>query len=244
MNKYITLLLFAFTILFSCAPKSFFSEDIKLEGTFVQKDAKWIQLLFTDDNFIFINNIEPIRMTSEICCDTISYGKWKMDSRGLIILNTPQKFENDFFMSMQVSEFRKYSQDSLYFIINNPIEEFYKKNDWKERNIVYKISPNSSNIRYTSNKISIPKVNGLELKDFTISVLVDPEITYRLSNLSVVKIDSEFYELRSSTANVFEVYIPDVSFEFLSLKRLKDDYVKIINSNKLLWDGKEYIRKK
>src|SRR5699024_7761262 len=244
MNKYITLLLFAFTILFSCAPKSFFSEDIKLEGTFVQKDAKWIQLLFTDDNFIFINNIEPIRMTSEICCDTISYGKWKMDSRGLIILNTPQKFENDFFMSMQVSEFRKYSQDSLYFIINNPIEEFYKKNDWKERNIVYKISPNSSNIRYTSNKISIPKVNGLELKDFTISVLVDPEITYRLSNLSVVKIDSEFYELRSSTANVFEVYIPDVSFEFLSLKMLKDDYVKIINSNKLLWDGKEYIRKK
>src|SRR5699024_2135177 len=122
MNKYITLLLFAFTILFSCAPKSFFSEDIKLEGTFVQKDAKWIQLLFTDYNFIFINNIEPIRMTSEICCDTISYGKWKMDSRGLIILNTPQKFENDFFMSMQVSEFRKYSQDSLYFIINNPID--------------------------------------------------------------------------------------------------------------------------
>lgn len=244
MNRYITFLLFAFSIFYSCAPKSFFSEDIKLEGTFVQKDAKWIQLHFTDDNFVFINTIEPIRMTSEICCDTISYGKWKMDPRGLIVLNTPKKFENDFFMSMQVSEHRNYSQDSLYFIINNPIEEFYKKNNWKERNIVYKISPNSSNIRYTSNKISISKVNGLELKNFIISVLVDPEIIYRLPNISVVKIDTEFYELKNPTANVFEVYIPDVSFEFLSFKRLKDDYVKIINRNKLVWDGKEYIRKR
>ena len=126
MNKHLTSLIFAFITIYSCAPKSFFSEDINLEGKYVRKDAKWIELRFQDNNFVYYDSYKQVHMNPIICCDTISYGKWKTDSRGLIILNTPQKFENNFFMPMQVSEYQNYSQDSLYFIINNPIEKFYK----------------------------------------------------------------------------------------------------------------------
>lgn len=50
------------------------------------------------------------------------------------------------------------------------------------------------------------------------------------------------YEVKNSNSNVFKINIPELSYGYLSYKRLNGDFVKIINRNKLLWDGKEYIR--
>ena len=192
-------------------------------------------------------------MSSIICCDTLSYGTWKIDMRGFATLNTPSNFDLYMMKPIEVVERKDFSADSIYFIINNPIEEFYVKNKWKSSDVAYKVFvithdrsynlPKKSQMIFT-NKIVAPADNK-KIKGFDITALINPELQYKLTNAATkLLIETEPYAKKDSAANVFEIYIPDVNFEFLSFKRLKNDYLKIINKNKLLWHGEEYVRKR
>lgn len=250
MKKFFVL--YAFLLFFSsCKSPSYLSEDFKLEGVYVNKKKKWLELKFHKNEFVYYSNYKQTHMSPIICCDTLSYGTWKVEDRGFAILNTPSDFDLYFMRSIVVEERRDFSSDSLYFIINNPIEDFFVKNKWKSSSLAYNILLFTKDFPYNTqkkdqiiftNKIVIPKEK--EIKGFDITALVNPEFQFRLSNTETLLVETQPHEIKDLEANVFEIYIPDVNFEFLSLKRLKDDYVKIVNKNKLLWHGEEYIRKK
>lgn len=244
--------LFAILLSFSsCISPSYLSEDFKLEGVFVNKEKKWIELKFQDNNFVYYDSYKQVHMNPIICCDTISYGIWRMDSRGFAALESPSNFDFYIMKPIEVTERKDFSSDSLYFIINNPIEDFFVKNKWKSSSLAYNILLFTKDFPYNTqkkdqiifaNKIVVPKEK--EIKGFEITALVNPEFQFRLSNTETLLVETQPHEIKDPKANVFEIYIPDVNFKFLSLKRLKNDYVKIINKNKLLWDGKEYIHKR
>lgn len=240
-------------LFYSCGSSSRLSQDTIIEGKFVQKGAEWIQLHFDKDDFVFLNTLEPGHLAIFECCDTISFGKWKNDSNGLIKLNSPAKFRDNLFLHIDVVETEQpnYSADSLYFIINNPIEKHYQTTLRKEGELIYKILPGTNDItsslsffqkRFSSNKFSIYKSAGTEIRGFEINVLIDPEM--KLTNYNVSMLQTEYYDIKNPSANVFEVFIPDLNFQFLTHKRLNDDYVKVVSKNKLLWEGKEYVRKR
>lgn len=247
-------ILFAVLLFFTtCKSPTYLSEDFKLEGVFVNKEKKWLELQFDKNNFVYYDNHKQIHMNPIVCCDTLSYGTWKIDSRGFAMLNTPIDLDIYMMKSIKVVERKDFSADSIYFIINNPIEEFYTKNKWNTNDVSYKIFvitqdgfydlPKKKQMIFTNKIVALAE--NKKIKGFDITALINPEFQYMLNNtVATLLVKTEPYAKKDLAANVFEVYIPDVSFEFLSLKRLKDDYVKIINRNKLLWDGKEYIRKR
>lgn len=253
MKREFIFLLFINFILISCSSFSHFSQEFELKGRFVQKERNGIELYFYKDSFVYLNTYKQTHISPTICCDTLSYGTWKLDSRGFAVLKTPLKYNLPDWKPIEVVERRGFSSDSIYFIIDNPIEEFYVKNKWKTSDVAYKVFvftqdesyhlPRKEQMDFT-NKIVAPAGNK-KITGFDITVLMNPEIQYKLKNAgATLLIETEAYSKKDPEANVFEIYIPDVNFEFMSFKRLNDDYVKIINKNKLLWDGKEYVRKR
>ena len=221
----------------------------KIEGKYFQKEQKWIELHFNGNNFVFLDTSTQEHMNPYDCCDTISYGKWQIDPKGLIMLTSLEEL-NTYHLDIEVFESRSYSQDSLYFIIENPIEDYYKKTNRKRRHIEYKIGIGSNKIsfdqsfqnkRYSTNVFSIAKIDNLNIYSFGITIIVDPEI--RLKNLNTMIVNTLYYDIKNTESNVFKINIPDLSFNYLSYKRLNSDYLKIVNNNKLIWDGQEYIKK-
>jgi len=234
-------------LLVSCS-KSVVYKSERIKGKYLQKEQKWIELHFNDNNFVLLDTSREEHLSTTDCCDTISYGGWEIDKYGLIKLTTPEEL-NNYYLDIEVSENRAYSRDSLYFIVENPIEDYYKKTNRKEKYIQYKIDIGSNitsfdqsihNKRYSTNVFSIAKVDNLNIYSFEITVIVDPEI--RLKYLNTMLVNTLSYDVQSKESNVFRIKIPDLSFNYLSCKRLNGDYLKIVNTNKLIWDGQEYIK--
>lgn len=249
--KKICVLFVILLILLSCGSLSYLPEDFTLEGVFINKKRNWIELQFKGNEFVYYDGYKQLHMNPEICCDTLSYGTWKMDSRGFAVLETPIDFDLYIMKPIEVVERKDFSPDSLYFIIKNPIEEFYVRNNWKSGDLGYRVFlfsqggfynvPEKDQIIFTNKIVASKKP---EVKGFEITTLINPELKFNLSHMATSLIVTEPYQLKDPTANVFEIYIPDVNFEFVSLKRLKSDYIKIVNRNKLLWHGEEYVRKR
>lgn len=253
-KKYIGLLSL---LIISCSSANLYEEEA-MQGVFVQKGYEGIQLRLNKNSFLFIDTNEQEHLPPYDCCDTLSYGKWKMDERGFLTLSSHEnlgafKISNSvpsIIFEMYVSETVDFSKDSLYFLINNPIEKFYKKNNRITRDIKYSLVIHSNNNdlndsvlykKYSTNEIVIAKSKNLKLSTFDLTVFIDCEIDVK--NLTTRKIKIyPYHEVKNPKANVFKIDIPELSFGFLSYKRMNGDYIKIINKNKLLWDGKEYNR--
>lgn len=234
-------------LLASCASYNFNKEDI--EGTYVQQEYKGVELKFDKNTFVLKDVYTQEHLPPYDCCDTITLGDWTIDDRGLLVLSSPEEM-NGFFVNMDVLEESKTTKDSIYFIINNPIERFYKNTDRSVKDISYQLAltTNKSTFdskialkTFDSNRIAIPKPEGLKISQFEIVIYVDCKIS--LKNLETREVYTLPYQVQDLSTNVFKVEIPQLDYGYLSYRRLNRDYIKIINKNKLLWDGKEYLKK-
>lgn len=244
-RRYLMVIMPVLLLLASCASYDFTKDDIK--GTYTQKEYKGIQLEFGESNFVMKDVYKQEHLPPYDCCDTIAVGSWEIEDRGLLSVSSPEE-SSTFFMNMDVVEEEASSKDTIYFSINNDIEEHYRATGNK-RDVSYQLAITSnkstfdSNIalkRYDSNTIAIPIVEGLKISQFELIIYIDCGIP--LKNLETREVYTLPYDLRNPKANVFKVNIPQLDYGYLSYRRLNKDYIKIINKNKLLWDGKEYLK--
>ena len=242
-KNYIIVICFFF--LASCASYNFTKDDIK--GTYIQEEYKGIQLKFEESNFVLKDVYEQEHLPPYDCCDTIAIGSWKIDDRGLLSISSPEE-TSTFFTNMDVVEEQSSYKDTIYFTIDNPIERHYETTGNK-RDISYQlaITSNKSSFdnkialkKYDSNIIAIPVVEGLKISQFELVVYVDCGIP--LKNIETREVYTLPYDVQNSRVNMFKVDIPQLDYAYLSYRRLNNDYIKIINKNKLLWDGKEYSK--
>jgi hypothetical protein len=135
------------------------------------------------------------------------------------------------------------SDNTITFVIDNPIEKHYKRYDEKYRELFYDIAITTSDdfIYETSDKNSIKIEGSKKVLEFEITVY--PKYNIPIRNISAKEVYTIPYKVKNPKTNVFKINIPQLDYGYLSYKRLNNDYVKIIDKNKLLWDGKEYIRK-
>jgi len=234
-------------LLASCASYNFDKEDI--EGIYVQQEYKGIELKFDKNTFVLKDVYTQEHLPPYDCCDTIALGNWAIEDRGLLTLTSPEGMDS-FFVNMNVTEEIKTTNDSIRFIIDNPIESFYKKTGRNFKDISYQLSLTTNKSvfdskiaqkTFDSNIIIIPKPEGLKISQFEIAIYIDCKIS--LKNLETREVYTLPYQVQDLSSNVFNIDIPQLDYEYLSYRRLNKDYIKIVNKNKLLWDGKEYLKK-
>lgn len=234
-------------LLASCASYNFSKEDI--DGTYVQQEYKGIELKFDKNTFVLKDVYTQEHLPPYDCCDTIAIGNWIIEDRELLTLTSPEEMDS-FFVNMNVMEETKATKDSIRFIINNPIESFYEKTERNVKDISYQLSLTTNKSvfdnkiaqkTFDSNVITIPRPEGLKIRQFEIVVYVDCKIS--LKNLETREVYTLPYEVQDLGSNIFDIDIPQLDYKYLSYRRLNKDYIKIVNKNKLLWDGKEYLKK-
>ena len=220
----------------SCTTSRFISKD--LIGTYVQQENKNVQLILNEKTFLCIDKHEPFDLAPP-CCDTITYGSWGID-HGFLKLNSPDELTS-YFVFMDVEE--KVKEDEfIYFYFENPIErvnygELYYSIYVTGKGVNYQDIVSKEFNKYPI-KISKPKYN---IEKFEITIAPKCDIYTR--HLREREFYTLEYEVKNANSNVFKINLPQLSYNFISHKSLKGDYVKIANKNKLIWDGKDYIKK-
>lgn len=239
ISKIISLHLFIFFIFYSC-------KTININGVYVQKDYKRNELHFKKNKtFINLDKFSKTDSSYYRCCDTLSFGIYKIINNSFIELNSPKELST-FYLNLNVIE-NNIKKDTLYIKINNPIENNYNLNS--EREIKYLIYLNSNNKDISNmlknkiiskNSIKIPINENFEVYDIEIIIYVEPTIRIKEKNVDVI--NTIFYKILNKKSNSLEINIPKLTYEYINYKRLSNDYIKIISENKMIWDGKEYIK--
>lgn len=137
----------------------------------------------------------------------------------------------------------------MYLNIDNPISESQKKYSQQDSDLFYMIelSTNNSNFdvrlaqkKWESNKIKFFKPKDVIIK--SISVLIIPKTDIYLRKISAKITYIIPYNLRDNSSNNFDISLPTLTYQYLTLERLKKYYVKVYK-NGIVWNGDFYLRK-
>jgi hypothetical protein len=241
--KYLIVVLW---FLSSCSTIKYLPEDLK--GVYLQEGAPNVQFVLNDRTFLYVDTYMQMDAPPYKCCDTLAYGSWSIDKGcGLLILNSPEEL-NTSYINMDVKEKSELSSDSLYFFIYNPIENHYKEYNEKYRELFYSLLITSDSPDFDArlavkefdvNPIKQPKPKS-NIESFSIKVI--PKHNIPVQHIGVREIYTLDYNVKNPNSNVFIIKLPQLSYNYINYLRLVGDYVKIESKNKLIWNGKEYVK--
>jgi hypothetical protein len=220
----------------------------KIGGVFNFSGDTAIKLIINSNKFAYINPIKRGDLATP-CCDTITYGDISYDSSGFLILKSDPSL-NSVFIGMEVIEGKKEGSDSIFFNIHNPIEQDYHKFNSKGGDLIYSLlvdpysrSPNyfkENNQPFEGRYVRFYNPAKLGLEDFTISIT--PKNSIYVKNLAVRELSTLTYKVKSKTSNVFEIYMPQLTYGFISYERINGDYAKFVDQNTIIWKGRRFIK--
>lgn len=235
MKKYHLLTFFVFIIfLFSCS-------SIKTNNVCYESDR---YLIFLDKyNYLIKDKFSNYYL----CCDTLSYGIYEKVKNNSFMKFTSDQFYLNEYIDSQINESFDDTEDTLFFNINNPIEDLYVKENVSKREIYYKIVLFSNKSFIDSKiakqkwhqkqiKISVPK--DIKLEYFYIEIFVEEDIL--LTNRIYNKFSTFEYKLENFKSNYFEIDINNLNYNYLNFLRLDGEYMEI-HKNKLIWKNEEFI---
>jgi hypothetical protein len=236
------------SLIISCNSYKGLQEELK--GTYSKVDDDNIKLILNQESFLYIDTNKQEHLPNFDCCDTITYGNWKMNKDGYIELSTPEEISTSYLNIDVVEKENKKSKDTLYFFIDNPIEKFCKNDGRKNSKLLYQLAifSNNNNFdnaialkRFDKNQIAI-SITDDDLKINTIEITIYVESDISLKNLELREVYTMPYKIQNSNFNSFDITIPKLNYGYLSHKRLKNDYVKVVTKQKLLWNNDEFIK--
>lgn len=179
--------------------------------------------------------------------NTISYGIWTVD-KNVILLSTPHLF-TDRKLEINVKESAIMPVDTIYIHINSPAEKEYEWMNKIKKKIIYRIriETNDESSYYQkrwpsnidSNVIKIYKPSDIKLKAFSIEIFPNGENEWQNTPLIFW---TKQYKILNPLNNMFNVDIPELTWNFLSYRRLTSDIVRILSPGKLEWDGDIFQR--
>ena len=238
-------------VVFGNENRGFAQDSINIDGVFVLKNDKNVKIIIKNGRFVYIDSRQNGDLASP-CCDTITYGYVKVNSDGYLEFESDSSL-NSIFVSMDVTEKVNRKTDSIFFIITNPIEEHFKNRKSKEKGdlsytlLVYPKSSTSSYFKENTETfergfIKYYNPDRLAINDFTITI--EPKNSMYVKNIAVRALSTTTYKVRNSKANIFEINIPQLSYGFISYRRIEGSFAQWIEQNVIIWEGKEFIKSK
>jgi hypothetical protein len=212
------------------------------------KDGDIKKLVFAGSEFAYIEASKGHGLANP-CCDTISYGHWKRYDPGYIILNSPDELKT-FFVNCHITEKTDRSPDTIYFYIKDPIQEENEKNHNRSNELSYQLNVSAvggfsgsfkeNRETFDTSEIKYSNPDKLSIDNFSVSASAN--CSMYVKNIAVRTIFTLPYKVKDPTSNVFEIQMPQVTYNFFSSRRLNDDFVKVLGPKRLLWDGMEFVQ--
>ncbi len=236
MKNAIFLILF-----FSCSVYKFSTRDF--QNSYSKDDDKNIKLIFKNNSFVYTDEGYHSFTNPYKCCDTITYGNWILDNKHGIMELTSPDILNLSIVNLNVKE-SSINSDTTIFKIVSPIENHYLHYNETYRDIYYKISLNTDNATfnektltkiYNNNPIKIYNPNHVQIRSFYI--LIYPKDDIKLRNIGTREVTTLEYKVQNPNSNEFTINIPQLNYGYFAYVRLNKDYIKIMNTNKIEWDG-------
>lgn len=226
----------------SCATRNNTPSAEEIKGVFYQENFRNNKLIFNKGKFYFINSSSKYTKTSK-CCDTISFGSWEKASKDFLALSSPEEYDT-FFLNIVVKEEVKESSNTV-FQINNPIEKHREKFQEKFQELNYSLLINTAGGDSHYKKIDSNIIEFNNVGDITsFELVIEPKGVIKLNNIYAKEITAfPFpYKVISKNSNFFEINIPELTYQYVALKRLNKDFIQVLNNETLFWDGKKYIK--
>jgi hypothetical protein len=227
------------------------AQDYKMvSGVFASKGDARLRLVISDGRFTYIDSRKGGDLATP-CCDTLTYGEVSLDRGGYLLLKSDRSL-NPIFVGMTVAERTNPGSDSVEFIIRNPIESQYHKYNSEGGDLIYTLAveaagqasgyfkENQRPVRSNRIRFFNPKKAGIT----SISLTIQPQGSIFVKNLVVREMNTDTYMVRDKGANVFEITLPQLSYGFISYLRLDGDYAKILDKDRIVWKGKEFVKVK
>jgi len=233
----------------SCVSTKLVKDNASLLGAYWNQEDGTIFSISKDNTFIYKNSPNQGDLALYTCCDTISFGVWRKLRGDILEVSTPE-YLNIPITKIQVQELESDIKKSIEFIIESPIEEFYKNNPSNRRAVRYQIELVTNDIQfelsqvnklYDDNKIIINIPERIRIEGFIIEII--PTSFFGGQNMGHRRWSTLKYDIQDKKATKFMVKLPDMSYDYLSYLRLEKDYILLKNKDILLWNNKEYKRK-
>lgn len=229
--KYITILLIGF--LFSCSICKK-NKAIKISGSFIGKESQET-IVFDNESFMLLSPSDFI--------DTLSYGKWIAEDNMLLLYSDKKISPDDF--NMEVEESFSGSIDSIYICVENRPEGLYNYDNTFTPYTYFNVERNFVNDEFDRSSqfvknISLPNSHLLSV----FNLILSPNLIIYPEKVSGRAFRTSFYKVKSYKNNTFKIKITEFNSIFFAYRRFNGDYIKIINSDTLLWDNEIYIKQK
>jgi len=228
--------------------KSYSQRYKMVNGVFAWKNDARLKLVIRDGSFTYIDARKGGDLATP-CCDTLTYGGISLDRSGFLLLKSDPSL-NPIFIGMYVTERKNPGSDSIEFIIHNPIEEQYRKYNSGGGDLTYtlSVSPTSQGSDYFKDNMRpfqdshIRFYNPQKAGVSSFTITIQPQCSVYVKNLVVREMSTDTYTAKDNSTNVFEISIPQLSYGFISYLRLDGDYAKIVDKNRIIWKGKEFVK--
>ncbi len=223
-------------------------EDKYLFGNYLQDNDKNTVMIFTKNDFVIKERQKQLHMPVFSCCDTITYGVWSFLNKPKLIKIDNQSSLNSL-VNLQVVEKNSSTKDSIYIYINNPIEDYYKKYRIDLRDICYYIELDSGDSRfdlsvahiYENNFIKLSNPNKYKIK--SIQVFIYPKNNFVGRNIGERLFMTPIYNIKNIESNAIDINIPNLTYQYMTYIRLKEDFIRVIDRRHLEWNGDTYTKK-
>ena len=224
------------------------SSQQDLIGNYMSNQGDNLQIVLENNNFLIIDKTDNSRLPCK-CCDTISYGKWTKEENGFLAFKSPEEF-NTYNLNISVKEnVIQNGGDTITVFIKNPIESHYVKFKEKYRELYYQLEISSNNPdfdvklaqkKWETNRIKFLKPKGLKINSLNLNIV--PKTDMNVRNVQTKVITTLPFEISEEKSNLFEIEVSDLTYQYISLLRLENDFVKVDN-NVLIWNEKKFIKK-
>lgn len=240
-NKMILGFFLVFSFITSCASHQ------EILGDYVSDKGDNISIVLEKNNFVIVDKTESFRLPFK-CCDTISYGKWKRYKNNFLLFNSPDNY-NTYVLNMVVRENINSNSDSTTVLINNPIESHYEKFKEKYKELYYQLEISSNNPdfdvklaqkKWDTNKIRFLKPEGTIINSLSLTIVPKSDISVRdIQSRVMTTLPTEILHRNS---NSFDIEISDLTYQYITLLRLENYFVKI-DKKVLLWNNIRFVKK-
>jgi len=207
-----------------------------LNGSFYNREIQR-EIHFNRDDFL-LSNSSPY---DEV--DTLSYGSYIIKDN-LLELSSSKEIFNDH-PKIVVKEFFSGFQDSIYIIIDNPEIGFTVFRDNVEKLIPYSsYTFNSHHFNKSYSKSDLFSKRKTIYKNSNISVFsltIVPNVLVYPSDIYKNTFQTIDYKPKNIANNTFLIKI-DFNWKQFAYKEFRGEYVKIINSDTLMWDNELFIK--
>lgn len=176
-------------------------------------------------------------------CNYASKGKWKQVSKDLLEITSENYYQEQDGFKYEIKKENKFSQDSLYLIINFPDSLIYYKRGVPV-NLSFTFNYNLSKSIFTNKCIiNLPKQKFLGLKpietnhiDFSLNANVSGTTLYK--SRIMFKIFDE--DINTEKYNYLTITLTNFDLCFFEFEPYNQELIFLKNENELIWEGKNW----